>query len=42
MISLPLSRRHDQEPIDDIAQLADIAGPGIGLQRGQRVLAEIA
>src|SRR5437762_10389603 len=37
-----IARRHDQQPIDDVAQLADIAGPGVGLQRRQCVLAKLA
>ena len=34
--------RHDQQPVDDVPELAHVAGPGIGLQRGQRILAELA
>ena len=37
-----VARRHDQQPVDDVAQLAHVAGPGIGLQRRHRVLAELA
>src|SRR3954447_6818629 len=37
-----VARRHDQQPIDYIAQLPYIAGPAIGLQRGKRILSEIA
>ena len=32
-------RRQDQQPLDDVAQLADVARPVVALQRGQRVLA---
>ena len=32
-----LARRHDQQPVDDVAKLADVARPVIGLQPGQRV-----
>ena len=28
---------HDHQPLDDVAQLADVAGPAIGLQDAQRV-----
>ena len=37
-----IPRSHDQKPIDDIAQLPHIARPAVGLQRGQRVFAELA
>ena len=33
-------RRQDQQPLDDIAQLADVARPVVALQGGQRVLAD--
>src|SRR3546814_8862778 len=33
---------HDQDPVDDVAQLPDVAGPVVGLQGGHRVLAEVA
>ena len=33
-------RRQDQQPLDDIAQLPDVARPVVALQRGQRVLAD--
>ena len=33
-------RRQDQQPLDDVAQLADVARPVVALQRGQRVLAD--
>ena len=36
----PLRWRQDQRPFHHVAQLADIAGPVIGLQRGERVFAE--
>ncbi len=40
--SRAFARRHNQEPIDHVAQLTYVTGPGIGLQGGHRVFAEIA
>src|SRR5216684_2501042 len=37
-----LARSHDQQPIDGIAQLADIARPFVSLQGSHRILAELA
>ena len=33
----PLARREDDRPLDDVPQLADVARPVIGLERGHRV-----
>jgi hypothetical protein len=33
-------RRQDQQPLDDVAQLAHVARPVVALQRGERVLAD--
>src|SRR5579883_1236285 len=37
-----LARGHDEQPVDDVAQLPDVARPFIGLEGGERVLAEFA
>ena len=38
----PLAGREDDRPLDDVAQLADVARPVIGLQRGHRVGGDVA
>ena len=35
-----LERCHDHDPLHDVAQLAHVAGPGVGLQHGERVATE--
>ena len=33
----PVARRHDDDALDDIAELADVPGPFVGLQRDHRI-----
>ena len=35
-----VARRHDQRPLDDVAQLANIAWPVVGLERSNRFLGD--
>ena len=40
--SLTVAGRQDQQPLDVVAQLADVARPGMDLQHGDRVVAQPA